>query len=389
MEIVMFGGSFNPPHKGHRSAARAAAKALRPDRLLIVPDHLPPHKELAAGSPTPEQRLELCRRCFGDIPGAEISDLELRRGGRSYTSDTLRELAERYPGADLTLLVGTDMLLSLETWHEAEYILRHARIRAFPRAGGDRAALRDKAAQLCRDYGADVAVLDMKPLPAASTDIRAALAAGGGTELLTDRVYGEIVRRRLYGVRTDLAWLRRKAYAMLKPKRVPHVAGCEAEAVRLARRYGADEYDAATAAILHDCTKKREMAAQLRLCAKYSVELDPIERANLKLLHAKTGAALSKAEFGVSDAVAEAIRWHTTGKPDMTLLEKILYLADYMEPTRDFPGVERLRALVYEDLDAALRLGLEMSIEEIRGYGHAPHPNTVRALEFLTAEGGA
>ena len=389
MEIVMFGGSFNPPHRGHRAAALAAEKELQPDQLLIMPDYLPPHKVLAAGSPAPEQRLTLCREGFSGIPNAEISDLELRRGGTSYTADTLRALSGEYPGARLTLLVGTDMLLTLDQWREPEFLLKTARIRAFPRERDDRAALEAKAAELRARFGADVALIDMKPLPASSTDVRAALAAGEGVELLTDRVYAAIVRERLYQVKVNLPWLRRKAYAMLKPKRIPHVVGCEREAVSLARRWGADEFDAAVAAILHDCTKKLTREEQLRLCAKYGLEPDEIERNSEKLLHSKTGAAVALARFGVSEAVAEAIRWHTTGKADMTLLEKVIYLADYIEPTRAFPGVERLRTLAYEDLDAALCLGLEMSDAEVRSYGTEPHPNSAAALAWLRRTRGA
>ena len=80
--------------------------------------------------------------------------------------------------------------------------------------------------------------------------------------------------------------------------------------------------------------------------------------------------------------VYDAIRWHTTGKPDMTLLEKVIYLADYIEPTRDFEGVEPLRALAYEDIDAAMALGLEMSLEELQAGGIVPHSATVEALRW-------
>ena len=92
MKIAIYGGSFNPPHLGHVEAARTVASALAPDRLLIVPASVPPHKELADGSPTAQQRLELCRLAFADIPGAEISEMELRREGKSYSYDTVRLL---------------------------------------------------------------------------------------------------------------------------------------------------------------------------------------------------------------------------------------------------------------------------------------------------------
>lgn len=376
----MFGGSFDPPHRGHRAAAMAAAQQLKADRLLIVPDFRPPHKELSAGAPTPEQRMELCRLCFSGVPGAEVSDIELRRGGVSYTADTLRQMREEFPDAELTLLVGADMLGTLEKWHDAEYILRTAEICAFSRKGGQKADVRERAEWLQKHFGAKIRVLEFKPFPVSSTDVRRALRFRGGVGMLTGAVYAYIVKHRLYGVRVSLPWLRRKAYAMLKPRRIPHVQGCEEEAVRLAKRWGADPDMAAMAAILHDCTKKEDLPEQLRLCEKYGIIPDAVEAVSGKLLHAKTGAAIAEQEFGMPRDVAEAIRWHTTGRADMSLPEKIMYMADYIEPTRDFEGVDRLRELAYEDLDAAMLLGFEMSLEEVAGRGEVSHPDTVNAM---------
>ena len=92
MRIAFYGGSFNPPHEGHVRCAQAAADFLLPDLFLIVPDYLPPHKQLAENSPPPEARLEMCRIAFRSITAACVSDLELQRVGRSYTSDTMKEL---------------------------------------------------------------------------------------------------------------------------------------------------------------------------------------------------------------------------------------------------------------------------------------------------------
>ena len=98
---------------------------------------------------------------------------------------------------------------------------------------------------------------------------------------------------------------------------------------------------------------------QLELCRKYGVELDSLEQKAVKLLHSKTGACIAKYVFGEPEEVYQAIFWHTTGKADMSLLDKILYMADYIEPNRDFEGVERLRKLAYTDLDQAMLLGVE------------------------------
>jgi len=382
MRIVIFGGSFNPPHKGHLNSALYAAKQLKPDRFLVIPDYQPPHKDMAAGSPDPMQRLELCRLNFAGVPGAEVSDLEIRRGGRSYTIDTLEQISGEYPGAELVLLIATDRFLNLDQWYRAADILAMARIGVFQRAPQELEQIRQKAAELEERYSADVEIIASEPFAASSTEIRASLAARGGRELLTEEVYAALIRDRLYGAEVSFDWLREKSYAMLKPKRIPHVKGCEAEAVRLAQRWGADPERAAEAGILHDCTKKQTLSEQLALCEKYGIEPDALEKVSEKLLHAKTGAAVAEREFGCCEEVTEAIRWHTTGKADMRLLEKIIYMADYIEPNRDFEGVEPLRKLAYEDLDRAMLLGFEMSLEDIARQGNPAHHHTLEAVEY-------
>ena len=382
MRIAVYGGSFNPPHPAHVRAARLAYAALAPDKLLVIPAADPPHKALAAGSPTPEERFELTKLAFRDFPEAEISDVELRRGGESYTSDTVEELAREYPGAELWLVIGTDMLTSFERWHEFRSILAGAALAVLPRNEGELPEIERCAARFEALYGARVRIIDAAPLPMSSSEMRDMLVARRGADVLDGEVYARIIRLRDYGAKPQLDWLRERAYAYLKPKRIPHVAGCEQEASKLALRWGEDPGDAAEAGILHDITKKLSMDEQLILAEKYGIVFDKFERENIKLTHAITGAALSRELFGVPDRIYSAIRWHTTGRADMTLLEKIIYLADYIEPTRDFDGVEPLRKLAYEDIDSAMALGLKMSLEELRQNGIEPHGATVSALEW-------
>lgn len=384
MKIAVYGGSFNPPHLGHIEAARTAAEALEPDKFLIIPDNIPPHKEMYEDSPLPEQRLELCRLAFATIPGAEISDMEISREGRSYTAETVDRLREMYPEDELYLILGTDMLLSFEQWYRFSYLLENCTLAALPRAEEDSDEIREHTAYMEREYGAKIVILPHQPLEMSSSDIRERLQMRIGSELLDQSVYSEIIRRRYYGAKPELSWLREKSYALLKPNRIAHVAGCESEAVRLAMLWGEDPETAAEAGILHDIAKKLSFEEQLILCEKYGIINDNSELACPKLLHAKTGAALARELFGVSERVYEAMRWHTTGKPDMNLLEKIIYLADYIEPTRDFPGVDELRALCDENIDAAMALGLEMSLEDIRSYGEEPYKDTVEACEWYS-----
>ena len=382
MRIALYGGSFNPPHLGHAEAAKTVVSALAPDRFLIVPANIPPHKALADDSPSAAQRLELCRLAFAEIPQSEISEIELRREGKSYTYDTVVQLREEYPEDEFFLVIGTDMLMSFEEWYHFRYLLENCTLAVLARAEEDGEPLREKAAALRDEYGAHVVLLPHEPIEASSEKIRERLPLRAGEDLLCDAVYSEIIRRRYYGAKPALTWLREKTLDYLDEHRVAHVAGCENEAVRLAQRWGEDPELAAEAAILHDITKRLSYDQQLQYCEKYGIINDNSELRNKSLLHAKTGAALARELFGVEDAVYEAIRWHTTGKPDMTRFEKILYLADYIEPTRDFEGIDELRSLAYEDLDAAMALGLKMTIGEIRRAGREVFIDTLNAFEW-------
>ena len=394
MKIGIFGGTFNPPHLGHITAAREAFALLGLDRLLLIPVGLPPHKELPAGSPTAAQRLEMTQLAaeateLGDR--VEVLDLELRREGRSFTSDTLEALKDQYQEDELWLLMGTDMFLSLQTWHEPERVLSLVNIAAFGRRAADtESSFAVQREYLCRTWPqANIRTLSISGVvEVSSTELREKLKAGQGSELLAPAVYGYILREGLYHTGADLKHLpleqlRPVALSYLKHKRIPHVLGTEQEAVRLAERYGADVEKARVAALLHDCTKKLSMEEQLALCEKYGIQLDELEQKALKLLHSKTGAAIARDMFGVDDEIYSAIWYHTTGHANMTKLEKIIYLADYIEPTRDFPGVDELRNVCYEDLDKGLLKGLEMTIEEMTAMGNPVHHATIEARDAL------
>ena len=169
--------------------------------------------------------------------------------------------------------------------------------------------------------------------------------------------------------------------SLLKENRVAHVLGCAETAVRLAKIWGENEGDAFRAGLLHDVTKALPGDMQLQLSEAYGLQLDDFSRENPKTIHAITGAAVAQRVFGESGAVVSAIDSHTTGKRNMNTLEKIIYIADYMEPNRSFEGVEQLRQLAETDLDGALRMGLQMSIDLLKEQGRTICPRSLEALE--------
>ena len=177
--------------------------------------------------------------------------------------------------------------------------------------------------------------------------------------------------------------LRSRALALVEPHRTAHVEGAASEAEHLAVRWGADVDDAVTAALLHDCTKYIKNAEQLKLCEQYGIIVTRDERESPAVLHALSGAEYAAREFGVPPHIADAIRTHTTGAPDMTLLQSIIYLADIIEPTRNFPGVDELRSLAYTDLRAALIAAASRTISYLCADRRAVHPATVDTYNAL------
>ena len=397
MKIGIYGGTFNPPHLGHLISARFAMEYLGLDKLLFMPAGTPPHKALPRDTADGTQRFRMVELAADSmlLPGrVEVSDLEYRRTGKSYTSDTLRQLRRLYPEDELWLLMGTDMFLTLQKWHEPEVICSLANLAAFARTEADTGEMLEiQGKYLSETFGAKICTIQLPQItPVSSTQLRELLERGEGGGYLAPAVYGYILRNGLYGTRADLKHLtdddlRCCSLSMVYAKRHAHIRGVEEEAVRLARRWGADEQDARHAGILHDCTKYLSLDEHLALCEKYYVPLDEMERVSEKLLHSKTGCALAWYIYGQNEQVCRAIYWHTTGRPDMTLLEKIIYLADYMEPNRDFDGVEELRRLCYEDLDAALTLAFTMSVEDLKERGKDIHPNTQGALDWMLTHG--
>jgi len=388
--IGIYGGTFNPPHVGHIRGAQYAIDALKLQKLLLIPSCIAPHKVLPADAPTPMQRREMVKRAA--LEKMEVCDIELCRGGTSYTFETVESLAKHYPDKELVLLMGTDMFLSFLTWKEPQRILDKVSLGVLYRGEKDELAQIAIYKKSLEEQGATVYLIENPVTAISSTQLRRMLVFQCAQAFLPDGVDSYIKENGLYGVtkvRRNLSAedLEKEVVSLLKPSRVAHVLGCRDTAVALARHYGVDAMDAARAALLHDVTKALDGQLQLTLCREYGIVLDGFSKENHKTLHALTGSVVAKRIFGEKKEVVDAIRSHTTGKPNMTTLEKIIYIADYIEPNRDFPGVEKLRSLAFDNLDQALKLGLETTLELLRKNQQDISPETAEALMFLQNAG--
>ena len=198
-KIGIYGGTFSPPHIGHIGALESFARAVMPDLLLIMPDFLPPHKQID-GEVSPEERLEMSRLAFGHIQNAQISDMEIKRGGRSYTSVTLEELSGE--DRELYFLCGTDMFITLEQWYRPEVIFKLAYICYVRRESDSKLDfLTEQLENKYREkYGAKIIRIDSEVREVSSSELRAALHSGSDNvrELLSESVYKYISERGLY-----------------------------------------------------------------------------------------------------------------------------------------------------------------------------------------------
>ena len=376
MNIGIFGGSFDPPHLEHVRLAAAAVGSLNLDKLFVVPAHTPPHKKDKVLS-SDENRLEMCRIAFNDCPRTEVSDCEIRQGGTSYTYLTCRRFRELYPAAKLFWLVGTDMLRDFPTWRNPEEILSLASLAVCARAekpGWTEKELKDFTARFQTDF----AIIRYDGKDVSSTEVRVLAAAGEDVISLVGAKTAEYIRKnRLYEIPHA-----REALLLEKPSRRAHSIRVALFAAGYAAKFGISEKQAVTAALFHDCAKN------LPPDSPYLRGFRPPKGVPEPVLHQYSGAYVAEKFFEVTDGeVLDAIRYHTSGRADMTSLEKLVFLSDMLESGRQFDGVEKLRKIFREEgLDPCMRQALKDTLSYLEKSGGEIYPLTREAYEFLKRE---
>lgn len=371
MKIGVFGGTFNPPHNGHVRLAKAAADELKLDKLLVIPSCIPPHK-IAAKLADGQERLEMCRLAFGCDPRFEVSPMELERGSRSYTVETLRELKALYPDSELYFIVGSDMLESFDKWYLWQEILSLSVLCAASREEGYSPDL-SRFGKLAER----IKIITLDPLEVSSTQIRNS-AGEVSSELLDPKVAAYIREHGLYddGLNRYRELLRGK----LNPRRLFH-SECVSECAGvLAERYGASVEKARLAGLLHDVMKNAPANEQLALMP----DITPLELLNTKVWHQISGEAFLRQNGIVTDEeILGAVRWHTTGKAGMTLLEKIIYVADFISSDRDYNDVEVVRRLAYISLEHAILYTSRYTVNKMVSQDLLLHPATVECYNDM------
>ncbi len=359
MRVLVFGGSFDPPHKGHTALLKTAIKATRPNKVIVVPAFQAPLKGTHSASAA--DRLALAKLAFGDR--ATIDAVEFRSRRRVYTVETLSRLKKKFPSAELCFAVGSDSAAQFYKWRNP------ARLRALATWWTARRPVGAKPPDFFHR-------LPGKMPDASSTEARRRLALGEPvSDLLSPRIEGFIRRRGLYGTRT-LARLSRS----LKESRFEHTVCVARLADELAARHALDRERARLAGLLHDCGRALRVDAMPAYARRRRLKIpnfSGIVANNPILLHAFVGEDVARRVYGVRDPeVLAAIRNHTLGRPGMGPLERALYVADFSSEDRGYREAKRVRRLARRDLSAAFRETVAFKRHFVREDGAWAHPLT-------------
>lgn len=343
MKILVFGGSFDPVHKGHVSMLKKAISVVKPDVTHIVPAYHSPFKEK---SPTPfKLRMQMAKAAFGPL-GKNIifDDYELKRGGKTYSYQLVQYLQKRYAQADIFLLVGTDCLNDLHAWKNAEYIFENTTVVAGRRKGFRENKVSFKHVELPGQFP-----------KLSSTRVRGHILASG--EIPSDKVPAAvaqiILKNHLYGLEQH-SWLK----AHLKPNRYLHSMKVAELCAVLSDIYEVPVEKAVQAGIFHDAGKGLTNEELISFCKNHRLKVPYFEdicQCEPALLHSFVSAALAKELFAVKDKdILRAIAEHTLGSLEMTQLSKILFVADISSKDRKYKDAFVIRTLAMQDLEKAL-----------------------------------
>lgn len=388
-KIGIVGGTFDPIHDAHLRLGYEAMEKIGLDKIVFMPTGNPYFKSGKRNITDAGHRSAMVKLAIQREDRFVFSDMEIRRHGETYTAETLRELSAAWPNVDFHFIMGADSLRDIDRWYKPEVIFGNAVVVVANRNH----QVNDKRLEsdmkfLYEKYAARIIPLEFESMDISSSDIRAQIQSGEWDNIpVPEQVLSYIRVHGLYGlsgnyrsediseksVDTEVDFsgytslseeeIHQKLRHSIKPSRYQHTLGVIETAVALARHWGTVSVTRAhLAALLHDCGKEAGDA----------------------LSHASIGAELARKEYGISDEeILSAIASHTTGKQGMSELDKIIFIADYIEPGRNqAPGLENLRKKAYEDIDATLvhilrdtltylqNIGAEIDEQSIKTYNY-------------------
>lgn len=411
-KIGIMGGTFDPIHNGHLHIAKAALEQYGLDEVWFVVAGIPPHKRNEGGSNdflNGYTRAKLVELAIKEEPRFILRTDELQRPGSSYSYQTMQYFKKRYPDYAFYFIMGEDSLIHFKEWKHPEILSKYTSFLVAVRSDAsdsDPATMQALADEMENTYQTSFNLLNASFLDISSTDIRNAFKAAydeAGTGLITDlpasmghqlpeTIANYIAAHHLYDTYEVEDALLKKIRADLEEtldkKRFIHSLGVADTAFSLAAAHHYPVKIAYLAGLLHDCAKNLSDEAYLTYCQNNGLTVSSYEERSPKLLHALVGSHMAKDVYAIRHAdILEAIRTHTTGEADMSLLQKIIYVADYIEPNRTRSKIlSEARQTAYFDIDLAVSVIAEETLSFLKEKNVEIDQKTMETFNFYSKE---
>lgn len=375
--IGIFSGTFDPVHIGHLDMAQVCLDTLGLDKVLLMPYGKPLAREPEA---SPLHRFRMLEMAVSGRKGIEACSADMQKTPR-YAVDTVRAVQKLYPDARLVYIIGADKPADIPTWREAGALFGLCDFAVCPRSGYDAANLRD----FLIGHGASATLVTSALRTMSSGQIRAKLRLMDDAEgMLEPEISEYIAANGLY--QPDYEHMVRQA---VSGSRFIHSLGVRKSAAHLARLYGAPVQKAGVAGILHDCAKCMELPRLQAIARRASLVRDPLTLSSNALLHGPVGAEIARLRYHIGDAhILNAIRYHTTGRGGMGLLEMVIFVADAIEPSRNYSGLDNVREQAESDLLLAALTSLTGKRDYVRARGGTESPLTRQAIDQVCRQAG-
>lgn len=363
MRTGFFGGAFDPFHIEHKQIILSAINELRLDKIVVYPSFLPPHKRCSAPFDVRQRIVELS---LSDVRNVVVDDIEKQRGKLNPSCEILPLLKEKYPSDEYYFIIGGDSVVNINKWINPKKIFETVKVAVVERENVTKSDEAIKNAE--KEYDAEITKLNYIGKEVSGSNVKAEIAFGYLPKEIDKKAYKFIVSKNLYGEYKALASALK---ASIREHTYYHSERTVMYALKINAKLGLEFNKVFIAALLHDCAKHLHR------------DMEGIPKA---VEHQFLGSEIAEKVYGIKDSeILDAITYHTTGKPNMTKLGKLVYCADMLEEGRTYDGVSILRKEIENDFEKGFVLCCNSSYEKLIADGRPIHPLTKECVEYYNS----